>query len=158
MRQSGPVPGSKKLGRKPVFSAAEVVEAAFAEGIDRFTLAAVARHLGVVPASIFRLFPSREELVLACLDMAGRTIALPTPGMGWREALQLWADECWRLCEEYPGLERVLFTTPSATARIEPVVRSYADHLGEEGITPGSSGSPSTSSATQCSPLITAST
>lgn len=133
----GPVPGGRKVGRKPAFAAADVVAAAISEGIDRFTLAAVAERLGVVPASIYRLFPSREELVIACLDAVGATLAVPGPNLPWRDALQLWADECWRLCEDYPGLERVLFSTPVATTRIEPVFRAYSEHLQAQGITRG---------------------
>ncbi|MBK0421815.1 helix-turn-helix transcriptional regulator [Leucobacter sp. CSA2] len=124
----------KKVGRKPVFTAAEVVEAACAEGIDRFTMAAVAKRLGVVPAAIYRLFPSRDDLVLACIDAVGATVARPAPGTHWRSALQLWADEAWRLCEDFPGFERVLFSTPTAAVRVEPVFRDYAEHLGAQGI------------------------
>lgn len=128
--------GGRKVGRKPSFTAAEVVAAAIAEGIDRFTLAAVARRLGVVTPAIYRLFPSRDELVLACLDAAGATLARPTTGMPWRAALRLWADECWRLCEEYPGLSRLVYSYPAAPTRIEPILRAYADHLGTHGKTP----------------------
>lgn len=132
----GTVPGGRKVGRKPAFTAADVVNAALVEGIDRFTLAAVADRLGVVTAAIYRLFPSRDDLVMACLDAIGATLVLPEPGTGWREALRVWADECWRLCEEYPGLVRVLYRYPAASMRIEPIVRAYAEHLGGQGKTP----------------------
>ncbi|MEA5119625.1 MAG: TetR/AcrR family transcriptional regulator, partial [Propionicimonas sp.] len=127
--------GGRKVGRKPAFTAADVVAAAIAEGIDRFTLGAVADRLGVVTAAIYRLFPSREDLVIACLDAAGATIALPEPGMPWRDALRRWADECWRLCEEYPGLSRLVFAYPAAPARIERVFRAYAENLTGQGKT-----------------------
>lgn len=125
----------RKVGRKPSFTAADVVAAAIAEGIDRFTLAAIASRLGVVTPAIYRLFPSRDDLVVACLDAAGATLAVPTRGMPWRDALQLWADECWRLCEEYPGLSRLVYSYPAAPTRIEPVLQAYADHLGAHGKT-----------------------
>lgn len=134
--RGGGVPGGRKVGRKPAFTAADVVAAAIAEGIDRFTLSAVADRLGVVTTAIYRLFPSREDLVIACLDAAGATIALPEPGMRWREALRLWADECWRLCEEYPGLNRAVYVHPTAPTRIERVFRAYAENLGAQGRTP----------------------
>ncbi|XKK38812.1 TetR/AcrR family transcriptional regulator [Nocardiopsis sp. ARC36] len=132
----GGVPGSRKVGRKPAFTAADVVAAAIAEGIDRFTLSAVADRLGVVTTAIYRLFPSREDLVIACLDAAGATIALPEPGAHWRAALRLWADECWRLCEEFPGLNRAVYIHPTAPTRIERVFRAYAENLGAQGKTP----------------------
>jgi AcrR family transcriptional regulator len=130
------VPGGRKAGRKPAFTARDVVAAAFAEGIDRFTLAAVADRLGVVTTAIYRLFPSRDDLVIACLDAAGATIARPAPGQHWRETLRMWADECWRVCEEYPGLSRLVFTYPVAPTRIEPVFNAYAENLTAQGRTP----------------------
>jgi AcrR family transcriptional regulator len=125
----------RKVGRKPAFTANDVVAAAIAEGIDGFTLSAVAERLGVVTTAIYRLFPSREDLVIACLDAAGTTIAVPGPGMHWRDALRLWADECWRLCEEYPGLSRVVYAFPAATTRIERVLGAYAENLVAQGRT-----------------------
>ena len=125
--------GGPKLGRKPAFSADDVIAAAIAEGIDTFTLSAVARRLGVVTAAIYRVFPSRDDLVIACLDAAGATIALPEPEQDWRESLRLWADECWRLCEEYPGLSRLVFAFPAAPTRIAHVVAAYADNLAVQG-------------------------
>ena len=124
-----------KAGRKPAFDARDAVSAALAEGIDRFTLAAVAHRLGVVTAAIYRVFPSRDDLVIACLDAVGATIALPAQDMPWRDTLRLWADECWRLCEEYPGLSRVVFAFPAAPTRISHVVIAYADNLAAHGIT-----------------------
>lgn len=125
--------GGPKLGRKPAFSAADAVAAAIAEGVDKFTLSAVARRLGVVTAAIYRVFPSRDDLVIACLDTAGASIALPEPGQDWRESLRLWADECWRLCEEYPGLSRLVFAFPAAPTRIAHVMTAYSDNLAVQG-------------------------
>ncbi|MFT3943001.1 MAG: TetR/AcrR family transcriptional regulator [Ancrocorticia sp.] len=125
--------GGPKLGRKPAFSAADAVAAAIAEGIDTFTLSAVARRLGVVTAAIYRVFPSRDDLVIACLDAVGATIELPETGQDWHESLRLWADECWRLCEEYPGLSRLVFAFPAAPTRIAHVVEAYADNLAVQG-------------------------
>ena len=135
--RGGGVPGGRKVGRKPSFTAADVVAAAIAEGVDRFTLAAVAHRLSVVTPAIYRLFPSRDDLVVACLDTAGATLARPVPGTPWRDALRLWADECWRLCEEYPGLSRLVYSYPVAPTRIEPVLRAYAEHLSAHGKTRG---------------------
>ncbi|OUZ07632.1 TetR family transcriptional regulator [Aeromicrobium sp. PE09-221] len=128
--------GGRKVGRKPAFTADDVVAAAIAEGVDRFTLAAVADRLGVVTTAIYRLFPSREDLVIACLDAAGATIALPEPSAPWRDTLRRWADECWRLCEDYPGLSRLVYAYPTAPTRIERVFRAYADSLSDHGKSP----------------------
>ena len=127
------LPTGPKLGRKPAFSTDDVIAAAVAEGIDGFTLAAVARRLGVVTAAIYRLFPSRDDLVLACLDSAAATMAIPQPDMPWRQSLQLWANECWRLCEEYPGLSRLVFVLPAASTRLIHVVAGYEQNLAAQG-------------------------
>ncbi|MBM9463641.1 TetR/AcrR family transcriptional regulator [Aeromicrobium sp. YIM 150415] len=128
--------GGRKVGRKPAFTADDVVAAAVAEGVDRFTLSAVAERLGVVTAAIYRLFGSREDLVTACLDAAGATIVLPEPAASWRDTLRRWADECWRVCEDYPGLSRLVYAYPAAPTRIENVFKAYADHLAAQGKTP----------------------
>jgi len=136
-RTSGPVAGGRKVGRKPAFTADDAVAAAVAEGIDRFTLSAVAQRLGVVTAALYRIFPSRDDLVLAALDQAGSTLALPEPGSPWRQTLRLWADECWRVCEDYPGLSRLVYTFPIAPTRIDHVFTAYADNLAAQGKTAG---------------------
>ncbi|MFT4201173.1 TetR/AcrR family transcriptional regulator [Gordonia sp. (in: high G+C Gram-positive bacteria)] len=131
------VTGGRKVGRKPAFTAADVVAAAIAEGVDRFTLAAVAQRLGVVTPAIYRLFPSRDDLVVACLDAAAATLRIPSVDDDWRAALRLWADECWRVCEEYPGLSRLVYSYPTAFTRIDHVLSAYAEILGRSGRTPG---------------------
>lgn len=128
----GPVPGGRKVGRKPAFTSDDVVQAAIAEGLDRFTLAAVAERLGVVPPAIYRVFASRDDLVVACLDAAGATIALPASGMSWRDVLRMWADECWQVCEVHPGLSRLVYSYPIAPTRIEHVFTAYVLALATE--------------------------
>ncbi|MEE4021681.1 TetR/AcrR family transcriptional regulator [Gordonia sp. PKS22-38] len=116
----------KKAGRKPAFTSDDVIDAALAEGLDRFTLSAVAQRLGVVTTAIYRLFASREALVVACLDRAAATIRLPERGADWRVVLRLFADECWRVCEDFPGLSRVVYDYAPAFTRIEDVLTEYA--------------------------------
>lgn len=126
----------RKAGRKPAFDAQDVVAAAIAEGIDRFTMTAVAARVGVVTAAIYRLFPSRDQLMLACLDTAAASIVTPAEGTGWREALYLWADECWRVCDDYPGLSRLVYNFPPAFTRVEEVLGAYTVTLMAHGRTP----------------------
>lgn len=127
----------KRTGRKPGFTAEDVVAAAIAEGLDQFKLSAVAERLGVVTAAIYRLFPSREDLVVAALDAAAATLRTPDPGTPWREVLHVWADECWRVCEDFPGLSRLVYAYPAAFTRIEHVLAAYVEVLAEEGRTAG---------------------
>lgn len=128
---------SRKPGRKPAFTRRDVTDAAFALGLDTFTLGQVAQRLGVGASALYRLFDSRDAIVQACLDVIAGTIARPAADAPWRDALQMWADEAWRVCETYPGLSRVLFSFPTATASIERIIRTYAVPLTRAGKTPG---------------------
>ncbi len=129
------LPG-RKPGRKPTFSRQDAISAAFSEGIGSFTLAGVAKRLGVAPPAIYRLFPSRDDLVDACLDYAVATIKLPQKSDPWQKVLRLWADECWRLCETYPGLSHLVFSVPTALVRAESVISEYVNVLMRHGKSP----------------------
>ncbi|MEE2059108.1 TetR/AcrR family transcriptional regulator [Rhodococcus artemisiae] len=127
---ASPVLLSKKAGRKPAFTEQDVIDAALGEGLDRFTLAAVGRRLGVATTALYRLFASREEIVVACLDHIAAGIRVPDDDAAdWRTMLQLWADECWRVCDDFPGLSRVVYSYASAFTRIEGVIAAYARAL-----------------------------
>lgn len=126
---------TRKVGRKPAFDADDVIAAAFAEGVDRFTMAAIAERLGVVTPAIYRVFPSRDEIEAACLRKAAASIALPDSGSGWREVLRMWADECWKVCEDHRGLTRAVFANPIAFNHIEHVAAAYARALTDDGWT-----------------------
>lgn len=129
----------KKVGRKPAFTEDDVITAAIDEGLDRFTMSAVAGRLGVVTAAIYRLFASREMIVVACLDHVAAGIRLPEDDAQWRDVLHLWADECWRVCEDFPGLSRVVYDYAPAFTRIEGVIAGYARCLATHGKTGGQS-------------------
>ncbi|MGW4844335.1 TetR/AcrR family transcriptional regulator [Nocardia brasiliensis] len=130
----------KKVGRKPAFTEHDVIQAAMDEGLDTFTLAAVAERIGVGATAIYRLFGSRDDIVVACLDTIAATIRLPEPGMDWRVALRQWANECWRICEENPGLPRVVYTYAPAVTRITAILDAYAKALAPHDITQGQAG------------------
>ncbi|MBD0022223.1 TetR family transcriptional regulator [Gordonia pseudamarae] len=127
----------KKAGRKPAFTEDDVLAAVFDERLDRFTMAAIARRLGVVTPAIYRLFPSREEIVVACLDRIAGGIRLPENETDWGAVLRLWADECWRVCEDFPGLSRVVYDYAPAFTRIEGIIAEYARALAVHGKTAG---------------------
>ncbi|MFF2083219.1 TetR/AcrR family transcriptional regulator [Nocardia sp. NPDC058176] len=126
----------KKVGRKPAFTEQDVIRAAMDEGIDKFTLAAVADRIGVVTTAIYRLFASRDDIVIACLDTIAATIRHPDPDATWQDTLHRWADECWRVCEENPGLPRVVYAFPPSFTRIAHILEAYAASLTPQGITP----------------------
>lgn len=57
------VPLGRKTGPKPKFSAADVIDAVLEIGLDRFTMAQVAKKVGVGAPSLYRIYESREDLV-----------------------------------------------------------------------------------------------
>ena len=81
----------RRTGPKPSFNADDVVDAAFAEGLHVMTLAGVARSLGVAPQTLYRVYPSRDAVVVACLERAAATLAAPDPALPWSDQLRDWA-------------------------------------------------------------------
>lgn len=129
----------RKTGPKPTFTREDVVDAALAIGMDTFTLARVAKRIGVVTSAVYRRFDSRNDLLDACLDRAVATMTLPEPGMSWQQVCRLWSDECWRVCEDFPGLARVVYSYSPAFTHVGKVAAAYAGALGEHGISVGQS-------------------
>lgn len=113
------LPGRARRGRKPRFHEQDVIDAAFAMGLDRFTLAGIAEHLGVATSALYRLFPSRDLVLEACVREAFDQIRVPDPDVTWQDALRVWATEIWRILTAYPGLSTVIldygFSGASAT-------------------------------------------
>lgn len=127
----------RRPGRRPAFTARDVVDAALAEGVDHFTLSAVAGRLGVATPAIYRLYPSRDGIVDAALDVIAATIRTPDLGAHWRDILAFWAEEIWRTCETFSGLNRVVYSYPTAFAHLEDVVGVYVAALVANGKTAG---------------------
>ncbi|GAB77022.1 TetR/AcrR family transcriptional regulator [Austwickia chelonae] len=124
----------RKTGPKPSFTRDEVVTAALDIGIAEFTLARVAERVGVGTSALYRLFPSREDLVHACLEYAARTLAWPDPQLGWPDQLRSYAEGIWRFCEEYPGVALVLLTTPGQHSHIQQNLHACLRHLEAAGL------------------------
>lgn len=128
---------SRKPGRKPVFSEQDVIDAAFAIGIHKFTLSQVAERLGVAAAALYRLFDSRDAIVNACIKHAVAGLPDPEPGLDWRELLTSLAEVYWQLLEDYPGLEKVIYADPTAVAHFADFFRAWSQPLIAAGKTPG---------------------
>lgn len=128
---------SRKPGRKPVFSEQDVIDAAFAIGIDKFTLSQVAERLGVAAAALYRIFDSRDAIVSAAIQHAVAGIPEPDTTLGWRELLTSLSEVYWQLMEDYPGLERVVYSEPTAVNYFADFYQSWIDPLIETGKTPG---------------------
>lgn len=131
MTSMGP---GRKTGPKPKFSTHDVVDAALAIGIDRFTMASVAKKVGVGAASLYRLFDSRDELVGACLEEIARRNPWETTGLPWPELLRKWSRYCWDLCETYPGFALTIYTYPFPQVHFMKIIPHILDDFTKAGL------------------------
>lgn len=127
-------------GRRPRFSADDVVDTAVRLGLDSFSVTAVARELGVTPAAVYRRYPSHQALLEAAVSRVLSTVPPLTVtddgGPGWQETLTLAADAWWDLCLRHPGLPRVVSAHPEPLTRfIAGPFRSYTLQLRTFGFT-----------------------
>lgn len=133
-----PTPGfrhGRKTGPKPKFSRDDVLAAAFSIGLDTFTVASVAKVLGVAPPAIYRLFSSRDDLVDGALSTAARSFHVDITQTSWKDLLRSYAHEVWRLCEEFTGLSTVVFNYPLAFIHILPKAEQLMSRLVSLGLT-----------------------
>lgn len=105
---------SKRPGRKPAFTRRQAIDAALAEGIETFTLRAVADRLGVKATALYREFSSRQELQLAAIAEIAVDIEPDPDVSNWQDALRQVVDRQWALCERYPEAPLVLMAQPEA--------------------------------------------
>jgi AcrR family transcriptional regulator len=125
-------------GRPPRFSREDAVLAALNIGIAEFSMAGVARALGVTAPALYRHFPSHHSLVLSCLRhiFAG----LPGPAdMPWRQILQDYGKTLWTLFTRYPGLDFVINSVPAPPANFYPGYNQTQTLLVSGGRTAGES-------------------
>lgn len=111
-----------RTGRPPKFTAEDAVHAALDLGVNDFTMSRVASALHVTTPALYRLYPSRDTLLDACLrEIAGQVPPLPDTG-DWRDLLEHLAEVEWTLFTRYPGLDTV-FTTYA-----RPIRSIYPEH------------------------------
>ena len=131
---------SKRPGRKPAFTRRQAIDAVLAEGIETFTLRAVADRLGVKATALYREFSSRQELQVAAIAEIMVDIE-PDPNVAsWQDALRQIVDRQWALCERYPEAPLVLMTQPEAFGAVMPRCAAIAQGLAELGIPGGVEG------------------
>ena len=109
-------------GPKPGFTRDDAVDAALRIGVGTFTLARVARDLGVGTPALYRTISSRDDLLRACLDRLAAQIDLGDLTGAWPQVLRTCADRLWALLEDNPGLAQTLLTVPWAHQSFTPAV------------------------------------
>ena len=132
----------RPTGPKPSFSRQDVVDAALEEGVDTFSLTAVARRLGVRTSALYRTVSSRDDLLRACLDRLGDQAAVPVAAAirsaqghhDWEPVLRAGAESMWEVLEAHPGLSQVLLTVPWAFQSFATVMNAFLEALEAEGL------------------------
>jgi AcrR family transcriptional regulator len=124
----------RQAGRRPRFSADDVVRTAMELGLRSFSVAAVARELGVTTAAVYRRFPSHRALLEECINRILSEVAPLTEAVSWQDSLRRAADEWWALCLRYPELPQVVSGYANQVARFVAVpFRTYGRRLIEFG-------------------------
>lgn len=123
----------RRTGPKPRFTVAMTVAAAMRLGLDSFTLAQVAKELGVSTPSLYRVVASREELARLCLRHAAGCLQLPDPHATWPDQLRQFVDAMWGMLELFPGLARALLENPGSHTNVQGYIRKLTASLAAAG-------------------------
>jgi len=103
-----------------------ILETAIAQGLDRFSMAAVGRELGVTDMALYRYVGSRDELYSRAAARAHRTYPFRFVATEWRAHLLEVAEEVWQLARRHPGIERYLLDGPYHPETLEIFATSIA--------------------------------
>ncbi|MDO5092849.1 MAG: TetR family transcriptional regulator [Propionibacteriaceae bacterium] len=126
----------RKSGPKPSFTHADAVEVALAVGIRDFTLAEVARRLGVGTPALYRIVTSREDLLRSCLIHVAQHADFSIVGSNWQDLLRYQAERLWELLETYRGLAETLLTVTWAYQFFLPGLKAWENALIARGLPP----------------------
>lgn len=124
----------RKSGPKPSFTHEDAVDVALAIGIRDFTLAEVARRLGVGTPALYRILTSREDLLRSCLIHVAQHADFTIVGSSWQDILRHQAEQLWKLLEAYPGLAETLLTVTWAYHFFVPGLKSWETALIDRGL------------------------
>jgi AcrR family transcriptional regulator len=95
-------------GPKPRLSLADVVAAGVAiadeDGLAALSMRKVASRLGVGAMSIYTYVPGRSELIEVMIDRVYGEHQIPDANLAWRERVEQWARETWRIYSAHPWL------------------------------------------------------
>jgi AcrR family transcriptional regulator len=101
------------------------------EGIDALTMRRVADELGTTHTSLYRHVASRDELVVELVDHVLGDVRWESAGDGWREGIELLAQNLRRALLAHPGLVQLLgvgqLLGPNALRGRERGVRLFLD-------------------------------
>jgi AcrR family transcriptional regulator len=113
----------KEAGRRPPLSRARVlqagVEMADEHGLDRLSMRALGRSLGVEAMSLYNHVANKEALLDGMVDLVIAEIHAPRPGDPWKQALRRRAYSSRTAFARHPWARRLIHTrTSSGPARL----------------------------------------
>ena len=95
-------------GPKPRTSLAEIVAAGIsigdAEGLESLSMRKVAQKLGIGAMSVYTYVPGRSELIELMINQVYSEHRLPDAAQSWRDRIEHWSREAWRIYELHPWL------------------------------------------------------
>lgn len=99
-------------GRPARISREQIVDAAFALGLDGLTMAAVAKYLGTSHQALYRWVTNRDELFDLVTDALVERLDIPAPESpeDWRTSLHAFAGQLGTLLLKLPGFAAVGLT------------------------------------------------
>lgn len=104
------------MGRPSRTSLPALQDAAVALGLDHFTLAAVAKKVGVAEATVYNYVSGRDELFRSACDRLFASVPLdPDPATDtgtWQDYMDAVSDRVVPLAAAHPGLADYLFYGP----------------------------------------------
>ncbi|MFD2757024.1 TetR/AcrR family transcriptional regulator [Gulosibacter faecalis] len=133
---------ASRTGPRPTFTVDDAVDAAMALGLDRFSLAGVAKALGVSTPALYRVTESREHLAHLCLERVARELAASSSlveppggwdGTGWQRLLRDYVADMWRALELHEGLASAILAHPGAHAHVNEYLVDLRDALAASG-------------------------
>jgi AcrR family transcriptional regulator len=102
-KQHAPVRGPKPRTSLPDVVATGVA-IADAEGLTALSMRKVANRLGVGAMSLYTYVPGRSELVELMIDRVHGEHTIPDADLPWRQRVEQWARETWRIYNAHPWL------------------------------------------------------
>jgi AcrR family transcriptional regulator len=130
------VVAGRRPGRPPTLTREDVARAALEEGMERLSMPAVARRLGVSHSTLYRYVRDRDDLALAAIELAAREWRWPAPEQPWRQLLVSFADALWAFVAEYPGIAETVNATPGLPPDMVELAARYAENLCGSGLPP----------------------
>ncbi len=127
--------GTTNRGPKPKQSTerilATAIQLADDEGLERLSMAALAKPLGLATTALYRYVDSKEALIELMVDAAVGRPPASAPASGWSENARAWALALMDVYALHPWLSDVVITsmprTPNSFAWIESLLESLAD-------------------------------